>query len=347
MASNNNITPAQRMSLFNQSTRQNKHMLPTVSGTGGSQTLQMLLPKSRLLAKIMLKVTATVNAKHASKTTLKINPTKLVRRFSLDLNNGFSPFVVSGEELHLYNLLSVNSQIISQITTNDKSIKSSSAGTDNILDLYFELPCTLNERDAQGLILLQNAETSVTLSCDIGTAGDMPIEDATGFTLEIKDVKISACTETFSLPAVSEAFPDLSVLKLVNGVSHAFLGNGVNTVKLSTGTIYRKLIMKFEDEDGNPLRPEDFTSDIQLVFNQADINYSISADMLVHLNSIEINNSMPIGVYYLDFSSQGFTNFGGTRDLIDTELLTEFWLKFGTTKKGKVSIISECIARVK
>lgn len=347
MANEKQITPAQRMALFNQSTRQNKHMLPVTSCVGGSQTMQLLLPKSRLLSKIMVKVNAKINLTHASKTKCNINCNKLIRRFSLDLNNGFSPFVVSGDELHIYNMLSIHSNAFEEMASDNKSIVASSSGTDNEITMYYELPLTLNERDAQGLILLQNAETSVTLSIDLGTEGDMFNEDKTGFTMVIKDVKVMACTETFSLPAVQQAFPDLSVLKLVNGVSHSFLANTVNTVKLSTGTIYRKLIMKFEDEDGNPLLPSDFTSDIQLVFNQADINYSISAEMLKDLNSIELTNYMPEGVYFFDFSSQGFTNFGGTRDLIDTELLTEFWIKFGTSKKGKVSVISECIARVK
>lgn len=345
-----NYTPSQKMAMFNQATRQNMHMLPTVSCAGGAQTLSMLMPKSRLLAKILLKVEARIASK-GNETTVRVNPNKIISRFSLDLNNGFSPFVISGEELHVYNMLSIHAKAFDSLASNDVTVKCGTTQTEDTVTMYYELPLTLNDRDPQGLILLQNAETNVQLSASIGMGNDILIGNnngvKTGFTVELKEVKISGCTVTYSIPAVSEAFPDLSVLKLTNGVAHSFLGSGVNTVKLSTGTIYRKLILMFEDEDGKPLKPSDFTSDIQLVFNQADINYSISAEMLRDVNNIELDTAMPDGVYVLDFSSQGFTNFGGTRDLIDTELLTEFWVKFGTTKRGKVSIVSECIARVR
>ena len=341
------ITPQQRMAFFNQSTRQNFHTLPTVTG-GASQTLQMLLPKARLLSKIFLQIDATVNVKHETKTSCKINPHNLIRRISLDLNNGFSPFVVTGYELHLMNMLSVRAHAMEFMSHSKQNAIASAEGTDNKVSLFYELPVGMNERDTpQGLILLQNSETNVTLSIDTATGGGIVHDDAMGFTCELKDVKITPVTETFSLPAVQEAFPDLSILKLVNGVSHSFLGNGVNAVKLSTGTIYRKLIFIFEDEYGYPMKPEDFTGNLQLVFNQADINYDVPLHMLQKMNTMMLNWDMPDGVYYLDFSTQGFSNFGGTRDLIDTELLTEFTVKFGTTKRGKVSIVSECIARVK
>lgn len=341
------ITPQMRMAYFNQSTRQNFHTMPTVTG-GASQTLQMLLPKARLLSKIFMQIDVKVNVKHANEKYALINAHNLIRRISLDLNNGFSPFVVTGYELHLMNMLSIRSKAMELLSNHTHQVSVSPEGDDTNITLFYELPVCMNERDTpQGLILLQNAETNVTLSVDTATGGDIINGDDAGFTCELKEVKITPVTETFSLPAVQEAFPDLSILKLTNGVSHSFMGNGVNSIKLSTGTIYRKLLFIFEDEDGKPMTPEDFTGNLQLVFNQADINYDIPMHMLQKINTMMINFPMPIGVYYLDFSSQGFTNFGGTRDLIDTELLTEFTVKFGTTKRGKVSIVSECIARVK
>lgn len=343
------ITPAQRMAYFNQSTRQNFHMMPTETG-GASQTIQMQLPKARLLSKIILKVEAKVNAKHATKGSVKVNPHGLIRRISLDLNNGFSPYTVTGYQAHLLNMLTVRAHAMEWLSPEEKNLIASASGTENDISLIYELPVCMNERDTpQGLILLQNAETNVTLSVDTGTGGDiiLPTEDKTGFTTELVSVKIKAFTETFSIPAVQEAFPDLSILLLKNGVNHSFMGNGENTVKLATGTIYRKLILIFEDENGLPLRPEDFTGPISLVFNQADINYNISADMLFAYNTMMLNWDMPDGVYYFDFSTQGFPNFGGSRDMIDTELLTSFELKFSTTKKGKVQVVSECVARVR
>lgn len=344
----NTITAQQRMAYFNQSTRQNIHTLPSMTG-GATENLQINLPKARLLSKIFMKVDATVNMKHASNTSVVVNPHKLLRRISLDLNNGFSPYTVSGYQLHLLNLMSVRAESMESMSQSERTftVNNTTNGSKNEVSLFYELPVCMNERDTpQGLILLQNSETNVTLSVDTANGLEL-VEGKTGYTVNIESIKVSCCTETFSLPAVQEAFPDLSILKLTNGVNHQFMGNGVNQIKLSTGTIYRKLIFIFTDEDGNPLEDSDFTSNLELVFNQADINYSIPFDMLRKINTMGLNHEMPKGVYYLDFSSQGFSNFGGTRDLIDTELLTEFTVQFGTSKMGKVSIVSECIARVK
>ena len=76
------------------------------------------------------------------------------------------------------------------------------------------------------------------------------------------------------------AFPDISILKLIAGRNDVFNGGGAATVKLPVGTIYRKLILQFENEDGSPMVDDDFAGNIELVFNQADIPYSIKPTLL-------------------------------------------------------------------
>ena len=65
------------------------------------------------------------------------------------------------------------------------------------------------------------------------------------------------------------------------------------------------------------------------------------------LNFTEEYFELPKGVYIFDFSSGGnITNYGGTRDYIDTEKLTEFWIRTTTTTTGSVKVVSECLARL-
>ena len=86
---------------------------------------------------------------------------------------------------------------------------------------------------------------------------------------------------------------------------------------------------------------------IEIVFNQADVNYNISPDMLRAINTKDLGFELPKGVYIFDFSSGGnITNYGGTRDYIDTEKLTEFWIRTTTTATGSVKVVSECLARL-
>lgn len=327
------LTAQQRAQLFAMSTRQNMQMLAKETATTLPNTLQFTLPKARLLAGLYI----SVKAKFTGPITINgvdSNFTQLIRRISLDLNNGFAPFVVSGEELRLYNLVDINADNInhnwfgSQIGTNDYMIN-------------YYLPCTTNPRDPIGLILLQNDQTNVTLSIDLGTGIGLVGDNG------IEKVEVKVMAETFSIPANANAYPDLSVLKLVNGRMDSLPTAGQQIIKLATGTIYRKLIFKLSDSNGKPLTPADITSNIELVFNQADINYSIDPEMLLMLNCKQLGTSLPPGVFLFDFSnSGGLPNLGGTRDFIDSANLTEFWLRFTTSKSGKCEIVTETLARL-
>ena len=55
---------------------------------------------------------------------------------------------------------------------------------------------------------------------------------------------------------------------------------------------------------------------------------------------------MPKGYYVFDFSFQGISNYGGSRDYIDCERLTTFELRFTSKVSGKATIISERISRL-
>jgi hypothetical protein len=52
------------------------------------------------------------------------------------------------------------------------------------------------------------------------------------------------------------------------------------------------------------------------------------------------------GIYVFDFTYQGLEGYGGARDYIDTEKLTEFWLKFQAAETGKITYVRETLARL-
>lgn len=325
------LTAQQRAQLFAMSTRQNMQMLAKETAVTLPNTLQFTLPKARLLAGLYVNVKATWGT--APTVSDKSKLPKLVRRISLDLNNGFAPFVISGEECRMYNLVDINA--------NNINTDWYAGGSQKEYFMNFYLPCTTNPRDPIGLILLQNDQTNVTLSIDLGMMSE------TGISTEPSKVEIKVMAETFSIPANANAYPDLSVLKLVNGRKDSLPTAGQQIIKLATGTIYRKLIFRLTDGSGNPMTPADITSNIELVFNQADINYSIDPEMLQILNKKNLGTSLPDGMFVFDFSnSGGLPNLGGTRDFIDSANLTEFWLRFTTTKTGKCEIVTETLARL-
>lgn len=352
------MTVQQRNALFATATRQNWQGLGKKDVTSGGTTIDFLLPKARFMSKIMLDVDIDFKLKHASKTTLAtddFSPYRPIRKVLLDLNNGFSPFNIGGMELAVYNAIRQYSVLIYPQADSETgycycpaNFTASTDGTSNHMRVTIELANVLNDRDPVGLLLLQNNETAVNLKIDIASETEFIQYEAVsdGFSVEVEKITIEPTVETFSIPAVAGAYPDLSVLKLVNSRTEAFTGSGQNIIDLPTGTIYRKLGLIVEDMEGNPFTNEDFTSDVQLVFNQADSNYRLPANMIRQFNMLQFGKEQPAGVYVFDYSYNGQSNYGGTRDYIDSGKLTMFQLVFSSRKAGRVHIITEQIARL-
>lgn len=348
------LSAQQKASLFAQATRQTKQMLPSQIVEAENTQIQFNLPKTRLLSKVVLEIEAVATLKSsAAAIPLKpMAPYHALRRISFDLNNGFQPYVVSGRDAYLYNTIRLNPNVLN-VQTNKRGLAyaetaASVAGTDAKIKFQVQLPVTLNDRDPVGLVLLQNNETNVTVTVDVGALKDIYALNASNNDIvTFKSMTVTPLVETYSIPSVKEAFPDISVLKLVSAKADTFAGRGQSVVKLNVGTIYRKLILYVEDTNGVPFKDEDFNGNIELVFNQADIPYSMKPSLIAGGNHSELGFPLPEGVYVFDFSYQGIPNFGGARDYIDTERLTEFWVRFSSQKAGKMTVISETLSRLR
>lgn len=348
------LSAAQRAAYFNASTRENIHTLGKETRHGSLENMTFTFPKARLLSKIYLDVKAKIKLTSASSTTVtpdKLTPYKVLKSVRVSLNNGFEPFVISGEKLALLNMVQIHPEMVMPSTggTNCKvpaSWQATSSGKVHDVSFCLEVPLTLNESSNTGLILLQNAETMVQCSIDTATPADILVQS--GVTVALEEVSVQPTLVTFTIPSIEQAFPDLSCLKLVNTKTETFVGGGENIVKLNVGTIYRKLLLYITDSNGVPLTPDDITSNIMMIFNQADMPYNLSPQMLRYINASHYGMELPEGLFIFDFSTQGqLANVGGSRDLIDTERLQEFWIKFATQNAGKITVISENLTRLK
>lgn len=352
------ITAQERMANFAKATRQNHQQLPAQMVTTGNTTMEFTLPKARLLSKLWLDVEAQVTVEGTINTDY-LNLHRLIRRITLDLNNGFSPVLASAEDIATMNALtytgwnqfdsvvapSVNEYEFRKHSSHMYAVDSNDGKTFTF-NFFLPIPVCIDEKNLLGMILLQSPETVVNLSLDIGNGMEIfTNEEVTS--AKVDYVKAKCMVETFSIPSQKIAFPELSVLKLVNSRTDAFPGAGQNIVKLATGTIYRRLVLRFEDADGKPMNANDFNGNIELIFNQSDTTYSVDPAMLRKMNLEHYGYSLPDGVYAFDFAYNGVPALGGVRDYIDTALLNEFWCRFNTTTGGKVHIISENIARLK
>ena len=349
------MTVQQRNALFAQATRQNIQGMAKKKITQGATTVSFEIPKARLLSKIWLEIDYKFKLTSSSVTsvnTSKLTPYAPIRRISLDLNNGWSPYVLDGKSYAVLAGMRQQSHVVYPQGVSEKgfcycpdTLAVSSSGASNTMRTTIELPLCLNDRDPIGIILAQSPETLIEVKVDFEPESSMiPLED--GVTLEVEEITVQPIVETFSIPAVQEAFPDISVVKLCTSRTEMFAGNGQNLIDLVTGTIYRKIAFIIEDLDGNPFSDDDITSNIDLIFNTADVNYSIPPKLIRHKNEMQFGEEQPKGVYIFDFSDNGIPNYGGTRDYIDSTKLTMFQVRFNSNKAGRIRIVSENLARL-
>lgn len=346
------LTAQQRAQLFGAATRQHVQMLGMQEVSGGAQTLSFRVPKARIMQGVKLLVNGCVAVSGSGSGTYAVKPLdpyRAIRRLSIDFNNGFMPVVCSGEEMALVNMLYPNPEMIvagekGTLATVDSKNWSLSNGTEHNFSFMLDVPLTINYRDPVGLVLAQNAETNIDITIDIDTVANM-ITLPEGVTADFKFIKVIPAIMSYSIPADTRAMPDMSVLKIVDSRKEQFSA-GQNYIKLPVGMIYRKLIFKFENEDGSPFDLADINSNIELVLNTADIPYSINPQMLKAMNTMQSGMEYPDGCLYFSFDFQGINGYGGSRDYIDAERITEFAIRFNSGKVGKVSIISEKLSRL-
>lgn len=341
-----NISPAERNANFTRMTRQFWQAEPVQTGQAGT-SVTFDLTKVRLTSKIRVLVEAELTVTHASATTYEPHPFapfNLIRNVRVDINNGFSPFICSGTDLYIYNYIRPDAfQLERKESGRGKVVqgsKSSSAGAKNKISFMADMPFSLNDRDPMGMVMTANQATTVSVTIDFADANVLGSGQA-GYTMALSNIKVSPMVESFAIPPTPVAVPDTTIIKLVQSTKQAITSAGQQIVKLTTGYTYRKLAFYITDANGKGVADDELTGYIELILNQADRPYRLTASQLAKINHEQFGYPLPQGVFVLDFSYQGISGLGGTRDYIDTERLTEFWLSFNAANAGNVHVVYE------
>ncbi len=346
------LTPAQRSANFNLQTRQYIQSLGTMT-FGQGQTISQIMPKSRFAQKLTLLVSGTFTCTHATKTTFvksQFDKYNILKQIRLNYNSGFNPYQISGSKLYLHNLITQgrNKFLDSDVfATNVLQNVVAVGGAINTIKFALDCPLSINERDTIGLINLQNLESSLTLEIDCDNVATVMTD--TDITVSAVNITITPVLTTFSVPALPDAVPDYSILKLVNEDARQIIGNGENRFILQTGLTYRRIMFYITSDGVTPIANANLTK-IQLAFNQADTPYSVSSDYLAYKNKLEYQGSLPVGCYCIDFADSGQVNYAGARDYVDTESLTQFELVLTFSglagNNNKIYIIPEKLAKL-
>lgn len=345
------VNPAQRAMLFAQMTRQHMQTDGAIAGTENGTT-KFRLNKVRLTNRVRVEVACDLTVTHASNTTYTpaaLAPYTAIRRVAVDLNNGFNPFIVSGPELYMYSLMADHSSTLNRATSGRgkvvQPLVASASGAVNKVRFLFDLPMALNDRDPVSLIVTQNQQTSVDVTIDFATGAAL-LDGTAGYTATMSNIVVTPLQESFSVPPVAEARPDIGILKLVQSTNESISGAKNMTVKLPTGMTFRKLAWYITDASGVGVADSAISGNFELVLNQSDTPYVIKPSILAAVNHEQFRNVLPQGMWALDMSYQGMANYGGLRDYIDTEQLTEFWLRFNAPAAGNIVVVYEQLSKL-
>ena len=349
------VSPAERAMLFARATRQNMIRLAS-QAFQENNTITFNVPKTRYLSRVLMNVQGTFRVTHALNATFlpaAFAPYTAFNRVRCGINNGFNPFAISGRGLYWYNRTNKpfsSAMLAPSATAADRPpclLENAAAvgGAVNKINFTIELPHVINQRDPVGLILAQNEETIITYALDCSALTALMAAPA-GFTIDQVAIQVTPLIETFSIPVVSDHRPDLSVIKLVHEMQQDFTGAGDVTVKIPPGLTFRKILWYVEDAVGVGV-PDANLGDFTVIFNQADYPYVVSPSQLAFINAMNYGGPMEPGLYCLDFTDQGIPNLGGARDYVDTERLTEFWLRTTAQAAGRITLVYEMLTRMK
>jgi len=353
------ISPAQRNQLFAALTRKYQQPLPPAAGSENG-TVQFTLSRNRLLSDIQLLVQGTMTYTQAAAVPATLAPWapyNFIRNVRVDFNNGYHPFNLTGAQLYMYNLARNNAQTLVPQTSDTAAtaavmrgrtvcgLESGAGGVANVCRFIVDLPISVNERDPVALYLLQADDVTVTVTIDFNDA-DVIFNAAAGLTGAMTAITVSPNVETFTAPKEKLAMPDLGMIKLVSAQHIPIAGAGVQTVRLTPGNIFRKLGIYITDAAGG-----EFDGDIpgffEILFNESENPIRIAPWFLSAKNAEQFGFDLPAGLWIFDFSYQGLANYGGGRDYIDTEKITEFWFRYTAAGAGTIDIIQETLTKLR
>ncbi len=354
----------QKDNYFANETFRNLQKEPSIT-LSEDNVFRFTLPQTRYTSRIFLLIRGTFDLTHASDTTWNAvrhreAPWNLIKNIKVDLNNGFAPFNVSAYGNYLNNLCNPQNDHLRFDTTDSATNRNAvvltdvaaSGGDSNTFQMLIELPLQINKRDYWGLINTQDPNLNVTVEITTGNAEDL-FTSTTGYTVGTPSWTCTPLIESFTIPvnglegaAPNEPLIDLSVLKLLQEQTFTISATGEYIIKLPVGQWYRRIILDFHSS-GTALTNAQVTNFI-LALNQADQPINITSYQLSALNHMQIGESanIPAGAFILDFTDQGFLNYGGSRDYINSAGLNELWIKAQMGTTGTVRAIYETLTKI-
>ena len=300
---------------FVANTRRKIVQLPTQTRPTGGGTTSINLPKTGLLAAIVLAVRGTVAGTLSAPSALGF--ASIISRVRLTLNSGIDIYNVSGAGYHYL----LREALESEYTDISGQSNARSAVTAAATNLDMLIPVAINMRDPLGLILLQNEQTLLTLNID--WTADATV--ATGATVTCTAIPY---IELFTVPVDPQDFPPINIIHQTLEDQQAITGAQDWVYNWPRGNTYLQVMHGI----GIGAAGTDLFNKAQIRVNQSDYLQSTDIPYLDLEFRRFRGRPRPAGGIFFDLlASSGLGNYGLTRDVFNSALVTDLASVITTT----------------
>jgi len=304
---------------FVANTRRKIVQLPTQTRPSGGGTTSINLPKTGLLAGILLAIRGSVTG-----TVTTANPlgfASIINRVRLTLNSGIDIFNVSGVGYN-YLLREVLESEYIDISGQNNARSAVTAAAFN-LDMF--IPVAINMRDPLGLILLQNEQTLLTLNID--WTADTNVVLTGGGTVAAATTAVPYI-ELFTVPVDPQDFPPINIIHQILEDQQAISGAQDWVYNWPRGNTYMQVLHGV----GVGAAGSDGFTKAQIRVNQSDYLQSTDIPYLDLEFRRMRGRARPAGGLFFDLlGSSGIGNYGLTRDVFNSSLVTDLASVITTT----------------
>lgn len=300
---------------FVANTRRKIIQLPTQTRPVGGGTTAINLPKTGLLGSIYLAIRGSVAGTLTVPNALGF--ASIISRVRLTLNSGIDLINISGAGFHYLLREVLESEYID--VTGQSSARSAVTAAAFNLDMI--LPVAINMRDPLGLVLLQNEQTLLTLNIDWLADANV----ATGATVTCTAVPYA---ELFTVPVDPADLPPINIVHQILEDQQAISGAQDWVYNWPRGNTYLQVLHGI----GIGAAGADGFNKAQIRVNQSD--YLQSTDIpFLDLEFRKLRGRVrPAGGIFFDLlGTSGLGNYGLTRDVFNSQLVTDLASVITTT----------------
>ncbi len=296
---------------FERTTRMKILPMPAMARPVGGGLTQQDLPKSGILAGIFLNITGTIGGAVGAVNAWGLS--SILRRLRLTVNSGIDLINITGPGYHWLLRDMINGYEDPSPQSNARNAVTAVATN---LDVF--LPIAVNNRDAVGMVMLQNEETICTLQVDWESDTVVTATGTfTGFTCIPRLI-------VFEVPQHKEDRPDFSVVHQVIEDSQQIPGAGEFVYNWQRGNVilgqYHALQATTWSQARLRVQQSQYFEDIGPAQHRQILNWILGRE------SDQAGTAITGSAFRLfwDFmGTDGLGSYGSVRDPIDTSELTD------------------------